>query len=822
MLLSAAISCWMTGCMPETDIAGVVVPNALPQTEITGTPPNLVESGFAIDFFWTGYDPDGLVDGFQWKISNNGLDGINVADTLTFDPVTGDTINPWRFTTATDTTFLVTADIGGFPGDPEARARSYQVHTLFIRALDDEGGVDATPAHISFTATTVLPRVRVDLPASLQGQTEAGGTPPSVTFGFEGEDPDFDLGTPTHVRFLWKEAWTSTEGYIGDRPVFEANMDSLGDFADSLWGPWIKYEADAGDRRVNFPDQPTEVEKRWLFAIQARDTAGAVSIDRSYGVNVMNVKIVQNLAPRLEVYEPFLGTKVVFFTNTVFHYDIAAGQQLRFSWNADADLYAGEIVSYRYGWDVADPNDDDDPGWGPEPGLGPDNLRTEIVSFESGLHTLTVQCVDNSGLVTRYKAVLDVVPIPPLDQQLPLLLVDDVYDHESNRWPRENTGEPLDRDQYRDAFWRTALGPVVGWYDNQHVIDTEDSRIEYRDVVNFRSLVWTSKYTTSGLSHISEAFRPTGPTVIQPGGCEVDQLNWLVTYQRRAGNLLLASSRAMDNFIGESPSYMTPIIFDTRDETMLLNDQLYIIGFGECDLPDGSQQRMGLTRYPYQVIGVSMIDAVSPRYHIYNSPLIGFMARKSQCVGAKGLMLDEDFRSSYLPDGGIDDLIMTNTTIDWADNYPENYQNLDNPWSYKDTEFYDVNIANRPASVSPQLCDDGNNAQILCLDPMFKIYARFDWIRYQYIAAGDSLWPQDSYGDDELAALCGNLALQSDHRSSRTQGRTCGFVTNKNKFLKPSNRGDVIWGFDPYRYDEDQITEAIHWVLGEHFGLIID
>jgi len=805
--------------MPETDIAGVAIPNALPQTEISGTPPNLLESGFAIDFFWTGYDPDGRIAGFQWKISNNGLDGIDVADTLTFDPVTGDTINPWHFTTATDTTFLVTADIGGFPGDPEGGERSFQVHTLFIRAVDDEEGVDATPAFISFTATTVLPRIRVTVPASLIAQSEAGGLPPSVTFGFEGEDPDFDLGIPTHVRFLWKEAWTEGEGYINDELTFNTNLDSLVDFADSLWSAWIEYEPDAIDRRVNFPDQPTDVDKRWFFAIQARDTAGAVSIDRSYGVNVMNVKIVQNLAPRLEVYEPFLGQTVVYFTNSTESYEIAAGQELQFSWTGSADGYAGEIVSYRYGWDVTDPTDDGDPNWGPEPGLGPDNLRTEVVSFESGLHSLTVQCVDNSGLVTRFKALLDVVPIPPLDEQLPLLLIDDVYDRESNRWPRENDGEPLDRDHHRDDFWTEVLDPVVGWFVNQHVIDTEETRIEYRDVVNYRSLVWISKYTTSGLCHISEAFRPVCASI---QGCTCDQLNWLVTYQQRAGNLLLASSRALNNFVGENASYMAPMIFDTRDEYLLVNDQPFIIGFGDCELPDGSEQRMGLTRYPYQVIGVSILDWVSPRYHIYGSPLPGTDDRQPQCVGAKGLTLNQDFRSNYLPDGGIDDLIATNRTIDWRDDDEDYYGNLSNPWSFGDTEIYDSNIANRPASVSPQMCDDGNNAQILCLDPMFEVYARYDWIRDQFVAAGDTLWPAGSYGQDALKALCGNLSLQSDFLSARTQGRTCGFVTNKNKFLKPSNRGDVIWGFDPYRYDVDQITEAIHWVLGEHFGLIID
>ena len=75
----------------------------------------------------------------------NGDDGISIRDTLTVDPATGDVINPWHFTTSTDTTFVVTADQAGFDGDailPEELQRFYQPHTLILRALDDQGGVD--------------------------------------------------------------------------------------------------------------------------------------------------------------------------------------------------------------------------------------------------------------------------------------------------------------------------------------------------------------------------------------------------------------------------------------------------------------------------------------------------------------------------------------------------------------------------------------------------------------------------------------------------------------------------------------------------------
>jgi hypothetical protein len=36
---------------------------------------------------------------------------------------------------------------------------------------------------------------------------------------------------------------------------------------------------------------------------------------------------------------------------------------------------------------------------------------------------------------------------------------------------------------------------------------------------------------------------------------------------------------------------------------------------------------------------------------------------------------------------------------------------------------------------------------------------------------------------------------------------------------KPNQRGDVVWGFDPYRFNNDHMRAAVRWVLGEYFGL---
>ena len=95
------------GCSTNTDMGGVRIPNAAPDTRVTGQPPTLLEASFAVEFRWTGSDPDGRIKGFQWKLSDNGLDGISPQDTLTVDPLTGAVLHPWMFTSATDSTLLV-------------------------------------------------------------------------------------------------------------------------------------------------------------------------------------------------------------------------------------------------------------------------------------------------------------------------------------------------------------------------------------------------------------------------------------------------------------------------------------------------------------------------------------------------------------------------------------------------------------------------------------------------------------------------------------------------------------------------------------------
>jgi hypothetical protein len=113
----------------------------------------------------------------------------------------------------------------------------------------------------------------------------------------------------------------------------------------------------------------------------------------------------------------------------------------------------------------------------------------------------------------------------------------------------------------------------------------------------------------------------------------------------------------------------------------------------------------------------------------------------------------------------------------------------------------------------------------LCVEPMFRGISRFDWLREIRYSQGETGWPESRYSESDLAEACGPFGLtgyQGIPRSSSViNGKPYGFMSYKVIADKPVRRADVFWGFDPYRFDEDDSREAIRWVL-QYFGLTIN
>lgn len=156
--------------------------NEPPDTVITASPPAGELTSFEVSFSWEGTDSDGEIAFYEWRISDNGEDQmVSIPDTLDL---------AWHATVANDTTFVVTADIEGLP--PAKDDPFWQSHTLFLRAVDDDGARDPEPAMVSFTATTLAPEVVIDVPERRASITciQSGTV---VDYAWTATDPDGDM-----------------------------------------------------------------------------------------------------------------------------------------------------------------------------------------------------------------------------------------------------------------------------------------------------------------------------------------------------------------------------------------------------------------------------------------------------------------------------------------------------------------------------------------------------------------------------------------------------------------------------------------------------
>lgn len=121
-------------------------------------------------------------------------------------------------------------------------------------------------------------------------------------------------------------------------------------------------------------------------------------------------------APSLTVTEDTYGSWVFEGLDTpAVVLQVPSGALLLFSWQGDASAYGGTVDGYRYGWDLSDPSDPNDPGWAVV-GYVSDLLSAAPTSFGAGTHALTVEVRDTAGTVTRATVMIEIqagVPVEP-------------------------------------------------------------------------------------------------------------------------------------------------------------------------------------------------------------------------------------------------------------------------------------------------------------------------------------------------------------------------------------------------------------------------
>lgn len=153
----------LAGC----SLRGELAPNLPPETSVfvQGT---LDTVSHTVHLYWTGSDSDGEVKGFEWRFVNP----QTPADTT------------WKFTTRTDSVFVVQDSLG------------YVAPRFDVRTVDDQNAVDPTPATQGFQFSNQAPTVTILTKPSATDSTFA-----SVTITWRAADLD---GDPDAIRFrIW-------------------------------------------------------------------------------------------------------------------------------------------------------------------------------------------------------------------------------------------------------------------------------------------------------------------------------------------------------------------------------------------------------------------------------------------------------------------------------------------------------------------------------------------------------------------------------------------------------------------------------------------
>ncbi|UCE01519.1 MAG: hypothetical protein JSW67_09515 [Candidatus Latescibacterota bacterium] len=496
-------------------------PNAPPETVLASGPPDSTDGTvYKVQLFWSGSDRDGTIDHFDFIMVDhppirNHIDGDPNDDDPTRVVVTVPELTDprWVGTAATDSTFITLADTlrrEPRPGDEElpddVRETPYERwHTFFVRAVDNEGVPDPTPDYRSFNSANIAPLVNLTEP--IQAGVEFTG-PPVIVFNWDGVDEvgDGTFKDPVAARHVMITSAID----ISRDPKYTSFPDSLYSLPTSYqWTSWRRWDLiDGSGKRAVVTNlkqvgEPPPGSGFYVFAVQAMDEAGAITPVFDWTTpgknNCSLVRVSGAVGPLLTVQEEFLGTQTFVGGSRPVQLDIAAGQPLNFTWSADATRYGGEIVAFRYGWNIRNPENDQewDQNWSASARRAP--TRT----FASGAHRFRVEVRDNAETITSAEYELTVHTVT---RTRDLLWVDDSK--------FQTTGEAQQDDRWTKILGEIAAENGFQFDPVRDVFDVQQNRREpppIQTVFDYKAVVWCNRSgddRTSALRNLTQFFDP--------------------------------------------------------------------------------------------------------------------------------------------------------------------------------------------------------------------------------------------------------------------------------------------------------------------------
>jgi len=444
--------------------------------------------------------------------------------------------------------------------------------------------------------------VNIDRPPLMAGEQQYG---PVVVFGWSAAGET----APSFTRRLLS-AVVDTNGVYN--PAFDVIRDLNDNTAryDSLWSEWLPYGARDDSGRVAIAGAPAPLVpgRHYVFAVQARDAAGAATDTFVANVNVRRFRIRASTGPLLRIYEPYLvGFRFIGTTLRVEERELPPGVPLSFKWLADASDYRGEIAGYRYGWDVPDPASWDAPFI--------ENLTSApAVSFSAGTHTLFVEAIDRAGARVLGRVAIRVVSWP-MDRNL--LLVDDFAGASA---PFADYAMPSEAQD--DEFWSRICARAEGFDPARDVYDCASAGNQpppHALLGRYKNVVWNY---SSAQNAWSSTIRFTPESLV--GGASRYPINYLSIFLLRGGHAWTLGSSSGGGGLAAmlAPSAQ---IFPMSVECEVLGN-----------LPSCGGLRNGVSSMAYRDYCVTVIDKVDARFRSGAGMRVRILDHRDVLVRAHG------------------------------------------------------------------------------------------------------------------------------------------------------------------------------------------
>ena len=415
LVLALLIALAAYGCSKKAGLRNFI-PNQRPTVVLTSGPIFASDTvSFSIVLRWSGDDPDGRIDHFEYAI----------------DPKDNDTL--WVRTTENKLEERFSSRDPLPPGKLGTDRLSVQTHTFVIKAIDNVGQASVLNTR-SFTSSTISPTVVITSPLGSNLITIA--LPPTTHIEWVGDDPDGVTSRKPNY-YLWKLFKFGNSEF--DYNLLKSNPDSLRRFyAKTNFAGW---DTVPGPRGVNsFVNLPTErspnleLGKSYMFVVVAFDTAKAYSPVFCFaaGGNMLEFQVgfAGNLGPPITAFNDFFlyrmpsGGLAINEQNWV-RLEVPAAQPVTFNWSANE---GSRIQWFRWrvngDWQDEEARTNEATDWyhWSVPSAGTTTCTFGPFIGDTVLKRLMIEAMDANGLYSILTIAITPV-VPTFDRDM--LIVDD-------------------------------------------------------------------------------------------------------------------------------------------------------------------------------------------------------------------------------------------------------------------------------------------------------------------------------------------------------------------------------------------------------------